>query len=186
MEAVCLDLLLPGSEQPAVWGGLFTLLTAQTVILARKPLRLWGYARRGGKTTWIKRSRIFTGAPTRLTVKCVFEGKWKGCVKASQSLKQRQNRLWFSVTSPARGVNFGQCCESLCGRCNLQWELSENNFVLLTQKCWERLLSAPGDSQEKNKAPTSARNHQQAPFLRSIYRFTLFACGLMETTSDNR
>lgn len=186
LEAVCLDLLLPGSEQPAVWGGLFTLLTAQTVILGRKPPRLWGYARRGRETTWIKRSRIFTGTPTRLTVKCVFEGKWKGCVEASWSLKQRQHRLWFSVTSPTRGVNFGQCCESLCGRYKLQWELSEKNFVLLTQICWERLLSVPGDSREKNKAPTSARNHQQAPFLRRIYRSTLLACGLMETTSDNR
>lgn len=78
LEAVCLDLLLPGSEPPAVWGGLFTLLTAQTVILARQSPRLCGYARRGGKTTWIKRSGIFTGTPTRLTVKCVFEGKWKG------------------------------------------------------------------------------------------------------------
>lgn len=184
LEAVCLDLLLPGLEQPTVGGGLFTLLTAQTVILTRKPPRLWLHTER--RENYLNKEKSdFYGYTDTLDRKVRLWGEMKG-LRESFPIAETKAKPTGLLWRAPHGVNFGQCCESLCGRYNIQWELSEKNFVLLTQKCWERLLSVPGDPQEMNKALTSARNHQQAPFLRRIYRFMLFACGLMENTLDNR
>lgn len=121
-----------------------------------------------------------------VSVKRVFDWKWKGCVEVNQTPTQRQSRLRLSVSCVGWTLTAFYVIITNNGNNQKNKQQQKKNFVLLTQKCWEWFWSAPVDPHLKMRKEqgltlislSTIRTHQQAPFLQHIYSFKLFACGL--------